>query len=227
MSDTRRAVRASAEEVAAVVLRCSNCAQELPGADADRAWACAPCATAYEIEGASFAPRPYAAWRVPIDDADRGGVIWLPFWRIAHAAEIASDDEPARIAVERAVAAGRTWIRAFWLDNAFLVGDAGQTLTKDAHDETLDAASLPRIAGARIPSRDALRLAELFALAAADREADVTPVTLRLVAHATALIAVPFRDAGRDIVCAVDGRAFRKSAVPDLDEIAAAVRASA
>jgi hypothetical protein len=203
----------------AVVLRCPSCGQELPALDADRVWACASCRTALEIEGDALAPRPYRCWR-PAGRA-RDDTVWLPFWRVEHDAEIDCDDARARAAAEDAASAGRSWVRAFWLENAFLLGDPGQAMSAEEHAEHLSDHDLPVCVGARVGSAEALRLAELFVLARADRVADVTPVTLRLVPRETALVAVPFALAERDVVCAVDGRRFRRTTIPDLDAIRA------
>jgi len=195
----------------AVLLRCPNCGSDLPGLDADRAWACAPCGHAWELDGAALAPRPYRVWRLSVDPP----VVWLPFWRIAHRPEIecGEGDFAVRAAIERAAASGRAWVRAFGLDGAFQTGDPGQTLTNADHAEHIEADRLPECVGARIGSAEAVRLATLFVLARADREEDVTPAVLRLDVSETALVAVPFLDAGRDLVCAVDARPYRKSAM--------------
>jgi hypothetical protein len=195
----------------AVLLRCPDCGSDLPGLDADRAWACPPCGHAWEIEGAALAPRPYRVWRV---DAE-GSVVWLPFWRIAYRPEIecGAGDFAVRAAIERAAASGRAWVRAFWLDGAFQTGDPGQTLTNAEHAEHLASDRLPVCVGARIGSAEAVRLATLFVLARADREEDVTPAVLRLDVSEAALVAVPFLESGRDLVCAVDGSRCRKSAM--------------
>jgi hypothetical protein len=196
----------------AIALRCPNCGHDLPGLDGDRAWACAPCAHAWEVEGTSLAPRPYRAWRL----ASAPGAVWLPFWRIAYEANVECADARALGAVSDVAASRRAWVRAFRLDGAFLVGDPGQGLTaRDASDEALDDRDLPECVGSRIGSREALRLAELFVLAAADRIADVTPVRLVLSLREATLVAVPFLDAGRDLVCAATGARYRRSALPD------------
>lgn len=204
----------------ALVLRCPSCGGELPGLDADQAWTCASCRAAYEVEGDALAARPYLRVRPP--DGVGHGLVWLPFWRIEHVAEIACDDDRARAAAEDAAAAGRSWVRAFWLENAFLLGDPGQSMTAGDAPEPLDADGLPPCLGTRVTSAEALRLAELFVLARADRVADVSPVTLRLVPRATSLVAVPFVVGELDVVSAFDGRAFRRTTIPDLDEILAA-----
>jgi hypothetical protein len=219
----------------AVLLRCPNCGSDLPGLDADRAWACAPCGNAWEIDGTALAPRPYRVWRLTVDgrvvssshgaeprEARRSGsaagaapVVWLPFWRVAYRPEIecGEGDFAVRAAIERAAASGRAWVRAFWLDGAFQTGDPGQTLTNADHAEHIEADRLPDCVGARIGSAEAVRLATLFVLARADREEDVTPAVICLDVSETALVAVPFLDAGRDLVCAVDARSYRKSAM--------------
>jgi hypothetical protein len=53
-------------------------------------------------------------------------------------------------------------------------------------------------------------------LARADLVADVTPAELTLHDVETALVAVPFVHSGRDLVCAVDGKAYRRSAMGDI-----------
>ena len=196
----------------AIVLRCPQCGTELLGHDADRAWVCVSCAHVWEVVGRELAARPYRVWRL-----DAGGpAVWLPFWRVQFRAEIECDDAHVRETVEQVAARGGAWVRAFWLDGAFQMGDPGQALTDTDTDETLASDRLPAITGIRISSAEAVRLAELFVLASADKIADVSPVTLRLHVQETALVAVPFRDDGRDVVCVTDGHAFRKAAIPDL-----------
>jgi hypothetical protein len=202
----------------AVLLRCPNCGNDLPGLDDDRAWACPPCARAWEVEDGRLAERPYRAWRVPAE----GEGVWLPFWRIAYEPRVAGSDARAVAAVESATASRRAWVRAFRLDGAFSIGDPGQSITSLDAPEVLDARDLPVCAGTRIGSAEAAQLARLFALAAADRIADVTPVTLDLDVRELMLVAVPFVDAGRDLVCPVDGRPLQKRTFPDLVAIAAA-----
>lgn len=225
----------------AIVLRCPSCATELPGLDSDRVWACASCGHAWEAEEGRLAPRPYLAWRVPVDgavvdDAPRadprvprvsgsvagqGPAVWLPFWRVAFGAEVVCADAAALAAIERAAAPGRAWVRAFRLDGAFQIGDPGRALTEASHEESLAADRLPVCVGARIGSAEAIRLARLFVLARADVEADVTPAELRLAVTETAFVAVPFVASGRDVVCAIDGRSYRRSAMGDLAEVLA------
>lgn len=205
------------DDVGAVVLRCPSCGRELPGLDADRVWTCVPCAQAFEVEDGRLVARPFRMWAAPAD----GPVVHLPFWRLEHTAEIASADDAARRAAEEAAASGRSWIRAFSLRGAFAMGDPGRFLTEASHPERLEAAPLPVCLGARIESRDAVRVAELLLLARADRVADVTPVTLRLDVREAVLVAVPFVVAGLDVVCAVDARAIRRAALPDAEALLA------
>jgi hypothetical protein len=200
----------------AIVLRCPECGRELPGLDADRVWTCAPCARAWEIDGARLAPRPFCVWRPPGGPAAESALRWLPFWRVAYRIEVDCPEPPLRDAILRAAASGRAWVRAFRLDGAFQVGDPGQVLTEGDHAEHLEAAGLPECVGARLGSAEAVNLARLFLLARADREIDVTPAEVRLEATETALVAVPFAEDGRDLVCAIDARSYRRSAMGDL-----------
>ena len=206
--------------VVAIVLRCPECGVELAGLDADQAWACPSCGNAWEVEGDRLAPRPYRVWALGAE----GVVAHLPFWRIECTADVVSDDPAARAAAEAAAAAGRVWVRAFGLRAAFAVGDPGEMLTFAAHAERIEGGPLPVCVGARIGSREAVRIAELLILARADREVDVSPVTLRLDVREIALVAIPYVDAGPDLACAADGRSFRKSAFPDCEAILAAAR---
>lgn len=197
---------------AVLLLRCARCGGGLDGGDGDRAWTCPRCAAAYE-------PRAGRLVEVPCRTlvlGRRAGDLPLPFWRVTFTPRIEAPTLPLRTALEEVSAAGRAWVRAFWMSGAFQIGDPGQKLTETAFDEALaDEATLPA-AGVRVGSAEALRLAELFLLAAADRRADVTDARLFLDDPAFELVSVVFRREGDDLVSPVDGARWRRVTVPDL-----------
>jgi len=197
---------------AALLLRCAHCGGSLDGADGDRAWTCPRCAAAFEVATGRLVEVPC---RALVLGRERGDTA-LPFWRVRFTPEIEGPTLPVRRALEEVSAAGRAWVRAFWMIGAFHLGDPGQKLTEAAFDETLaDDRTLPG-AGVRVSSADALRLAELFLLAAADRVADVTDASVTLLDPSVELVVVSFASEGEDLVSPVDGARWRRSTVPDL-----------
>ena len=68
----------------------------------------------------------------------RHAVEILQQFGIAHEARVVSEHAAARDAVLWAARAGRTWVRSYWLDNAFLLGDPGQVLSRAEGAEDLD-----------------------------------------------------------------------------------------
>jgi len=197
---------------AVLLLRCARCGGGLDGGDGDRAWTCPRCATAYEPRGGRLVEVPCRTLVL----GRRDGGVPLPFWRVTFTPRIEAPTLLVRTALEEVSAAGRAWVRAFWMSGAFHIGDPGQKLTETPFDEALAEESVLPAAGVRVSSAEALRLAELFLLAAADRRADVTGARLSLDAPSFDLVAVCFRREGDDVVSPVDGARWRRVTVPDL-----------
>lgn len=196
----------------AVALRCPLCGTDLPGLDADRVWTCAPCRAAWEVEDGALAPRRFVEYAAPFD----GDVVRLPFWRIGYDAVVECAAAEPAAAMERATALRRAFVRAFRLDGAWVVGDPGQSLTTHAFDEVLCDRPPRACPGGVLGSADAIRLAGLFVLAAADRIADVTPVRFELVPTSLEYVSVPFRACGDSLECPWIGRRYLRRAFPDL-----------
>jgi len=197
---------------AALLLRCAHCGGGLDGGDGDRAWTCPHCAAAFEVADGRLAEVPC---RALVLGRDRGDAA-LPFWRVRFTPQIDGPTLPVRRALEEVSSSGRAWVRAFWMIGAFHLGDPGQKLTETAFDETVAEDRVLPGAGVRVSSADALRLAELFLLAAADRRADVTDASVALLDPSVELVVVSFRTEGADLVSPVDGARWRRSTVPDL-----------
>lgn len=200
----------------AVALRCPNCGGDFAGFDADRVWTCASCRAAWEVEDGALAPRRFVEYAAPFD----GDVLRLPFWRIGYDPVIeCAEAEPAQ-AVARATSLRRAWVRSFRLDGAWVVGDPGQALTSLEFDE-IESDRPPRpCPGGVIGSADAMRLASLYVLAAADRIADITPVKFELVPTSLEYVALPFRVLGDSIESPWIQRRHLLRALPDFGRAA-------
>ena len=207
-----------------LALRCGRCGEELRGLDGDRAFCCAPCATAWEVEDGRFVARPFRALEPVI--GGKGERLWLPFWRLGVSVHAEGENRAACDALRAVAAVGRAWVRAFWLTSAFYVGDPGQRMTGAGFEERLRADALPCCAGTRLGSSEAMQLAELFLLAAADRSADITGVKAHFDFTERALVAVPFRLFEGDAYNMTDGFGYSPRALSDLAALRERARAT-
>jgi hypothetical protein len=199
-----------------LLLRCARCGGALDGGDGDRVFTCPRCAAAFEPRSGALAEVPLRSLVLGRSARGAGRAAALPFWRVTFTPQIEAPSLPLREALEDVSSAGRAWVRAFWMSGAFHVGDPGQRLTEARFDETLAADGTAPSAGVRVGSAEALRLAELFLLAAADRRADVTGARLVLADPAFELVTIAFLREGEDLVSPVDGARWRSVIVPDL-----------
>jgi hypothetical protein len=210
---TERGVSAATPGPSVVALRCPSCGRDLPSAAFDRAWTCAPCARAFEVDDGRLAERDVA---VAVVDAERPrDAVHLPFWRFVVDVDVAGGSPAARTEVAAWTRNRPLWVRAFRQRGAFLAGDPGQALTQSGAEVRLRRGDLPAIVGARTTSREALVLAERFVLAAADRAADVTGVRVALHVRETCLVAVAYEPRGDSLVSTIDGGAIARRALPD------------
>lgn len=210
-------------------LRCGVCGAALGGLATDVAWICPPCGAAWEAEtdagGTRLVRRASFLLEPPPAAVAAARVVWLPFWRIELDAEVADDPSAAagrgsgaltREAVA-AVARRRVFVRAFWMRNAFTIGDPGLLLTTaDFQEVRIEDVPSPALTGIAIGSADAARLAELFVLRIVDSARDVCGVRLRSEAATVHLVLVPFADLGDILVCPATGHSFARALLDDL-----------
>lgn len=211
-----------------VALRCGRCGASLGGFDTDVAWVCSACGAAWEADASGP-----SAVLVPIDASvlvppgrRAPRTVLLPFWRVtldALAVPATSGDlvepHPGTVAAVNTVAGRRVWVRAFWMRNAFVIGDPGLELTTANWEETRGPVERGIVAqGVAIASGEAVRLAELFALKIVDAAADVAGIELRTRSAHCELVFVPFADAGNLIICPVSGTSYARAVFDDFPE---------
>lgn len=210
-------------------LRCRICGAALGGLATDVVWICPPCGAAWEAEtdagGTRLVRRASFLLEPPPAAIAAARVVWLPFWRIELDSEVT--DEPsaagrrAADALTReavaAVARRRVYVRAFWMRNAFTIGDPGLTLTAAEFPEVrIEGVPFPALTGIAIGSADAVRLAELFVLRIVDSARDVGGIRLHSNPASVHLVLVPFADLGDLLVCPATGHSFPRARLDDL-----------